>query len=235
MKDSEALEMIGAKHRDRLLTAYTTMSGNGASPAEVNRVLTDMIMQSTRAADVDGAALARRQLEDLGIEVSSNYFTPRTSRELRNEATRKAARDRKRLQMAVSTILTGDPEEVLMRLGRLALAEAIESARNTTATYMRGSKKVRGWVRELDSDPCELCRWWWRDGRVWPENHDMPVHKGCACAQKWVRKSEASITVVSRKGEKASAERRAAGTLEQRREMDVSDYSSRSVRVRRDQ
>lgn len=181
MKDSEVLEMIGAKHRDRLLKAYAAMVKNGANPDEVTRVLTDMLVQSTGAAGVDGAALARRQLEDLGIDIDPTDINPLISKSLRD-----AVEDRERLAMAVGTILAGDPDDTAMRLGRLALSEAIEFARGTTGTYMRESEQVGGWVRELDSDPCQLCQWWSRDGRVWPVEHDMPVHKGCACAQQWV-------------------------------------------------
>ena len=234
MKDSEALELIGAKHRDRLLDAYATMTANGASPAEVTRVLSDMLVQSTGAAGLDGAALARRQLEELGIDIAPDYFAPLTERSAKNDAIQRAIADRARFDSALSTILDGDVEAVTMRLGRLALAEAIESARTVSAQYMRGSKKVSGWIRELDSDPCQLCTWWWRDGRVWPADHEMPVHKGCACAQRWTRRATASIRMVSEAGERQSAERAAAGTVDERRQMRVADYSSRSVRGKRD-
>lgn len=230
MKDSAALELIGAEHRDRIVRAYETMTANGAGPDEITRVLSDMLVQSNGAAGVDGAALARRQLEDLGIDVAPDYFDPLTSRSARNDAIQRAMADRERFGTAVGTILDGDPESIAMRLGRLALSEAIEAARGTTATYMRGSRKVDGWIRELDSDPCQLCQWWHRDGRVWPADHTMPVHKGCACAQRWVRRSAASVRMVGEQGEAQSAERLAAGTLEERRGMNVGDYSSRSVR-----
>src|SRR5699024_11600567 len=75
--------------------------------------------------------------------------------------------------------------DALPILGRLALSEAVDSARAVCAEYMQGTRQVDGWVRQLDSDPCELCRWWHRDGRIWPASHTMPAHKGCACAQRW--------------------------------------------------
>lgn len=227
MKDSAALELIGAEHRDRIVRAYETMTANGASPDEITRVLSDMLVQSNGAAGVDGAALARRQLEDLGIDIAPDYFDPLTSRSARNDAIQRALAERERFGTAVSTILDGDPESIAMRLGRLALSEAIEAARGTTATYMRGSQKVQGWIRQLDSDPCELCRWWWWDGRVWPADHSMPTHQGCACAQRWVRRASASIRMVSEEGERRSAERDRAGTLEDRRRMTRADYEQR--------
>lgn len=232
MKDSEALELIGAKHRDRILDAYATMTANGASPDEIARVLADMLVQSNGAAGVDGAALARRQLEELGIEVAPDYFRPLTERSATNDAIQRAVEDRQRFQTAMATILAGDEDSIAMRLGRLAWSEVIGSARTVSADYMRGSKKVRGWVRQLDSDPCQLCEWWWRDGRVWPASHEMPVHTGCACAQRWVREYAASVRMVSEAGQRQSAERAAAGTVDERRRMRVADYSSRSVRGR---
>lgn len=227
MKDSEALELIGAKHRDRIMDAYATMTANGASPAEVTRVLSDMLVQSTGAAGLDGAALARRQLEELGIDIAPDYFAPLTERSARNDAIQRAIADRARFDSALSTILDGEVEAVAMRLGRLALAEAIESARTVSAQYMRGSKKVSGWIREVDSDPCQLCTWWWWEGRVWPAGHSMPTHKGCACAQRWVRRAEASVRMVSGKGVMYSEQRDTVGTLEDRRRMSMAEYRER--------
>lgn len=225
MKDSETLELIGAKHRDRLLEAYARLAEPPAADrGTMTRVLADMLVQSNGAAGLDGAALARRQLEELGVEVAPDYFAPLTSRSARNDAIHRAIEDRARFDRALGTILDGDDEAVAMRLGRLALSESIESARGVSSDYMRGSRTVEGWVRELDSDPCELCRWWHRDGRVWPAGHSMPTHQGCACAQRWVRTAGASVRMVSAKGEAASAKRDRAGTLEDRRQMTTADY-----------
>ena len=229
MKDTDVLEAIGAAARDRITSAYERMTANGAEPDMIRRVLVDMLTQSTGAARVDGEALALRQLDELGIQVAPGYGNVQTPGSL----VQQAARDRAGMSTAVDTIL-GDhslsPEALSMKLGRLALAESIEAARASTTSLMRGSQRVDGWIRQLDSDPCELCRWWWRDGRVWPAEHEMPTHKGCACAQRWVRRASASIRMVSEEGERASAERAAAGTLEERRTMSEGAYSSRATR-----
>ena len=225
MKDSEVLELIGAKHRDRILDAYARMtSPPAADPATVTRVLSDMLVQTTGAAGLDGAALARRQMEELGIEVAPDYFRPLTEQTAKNDAIRRAVEDRARFDRAVSTILEGGDEAAAMRIGRLALSEAVDSARAVCAEYMRGTRQVSGWVRQLDSDPCELCTHWSWDGRVWPAGHSMPTHKGCACAQRWVRRSAASIRMVSSKGQRYSAERDRVGTLEDRRRMSSDEY-----------
>ena len=225
MNDSEVLELIGAKHRDRILDAYARMTAPpAADPSTMTRVLSDMLVQTNGAAGLDGAALARRQMEELGIEVAPDYFAPLTERSARNDAIHRAVEDRARFDTAVSTILDGGDEAAAMRLGRLALAEAIDSARAVAAEYMRGTQQVSGWVRQLDSDPCELCTHWSWSGRVWPADHSMPTHKGCACAQRWVRTAAASVRMVSSKGQRYSAERDQVGTLEDRRRLSSDEY-----------
>ena len=87
--------------------------------------------------------------------------------------------DPKRVRRAVSTILS-DPERAPQRLERLAMNEPIQTATSTFQTAGREAGAKR-WVRGLDADPCQLCRWWHRDGQSWPMSHTMPRHKGCAC------------------------------------------------------
>lgn len=225
MNDSEVLELIGAKHRDRILDAYARMTAPpAADPSTMARVLSDMLVQANGAAGLDGAALARRQMEELGIEVAPDYFARMTERSARNDAIHRAIEDRARFDTAVSTILDGGDEAAAMRLGRLALAEAIDSARAVAAEYMQGTQQVSGWVRQLDSDPCELCTHWSWSGRVWPADHSMPTHKGCACAQRWVRTAAASVRMVSSKGQRYSEERDLVGTLEDRRRLSSEEY-----------
>jgi hypothetical protein len=68
-----------------------------------------------------------------------------------------------------------------MRLERLARSEVFETAQQATHDAMQKQPLVEGWVRHMDADPCQLCRWWWREGRIWPKAHPMPRHKGCNC------------------------------------------------------
>lgn len=228
MKDFELLELIGAKHQDRILDAYARMTAPPAADrGTTTRVLSDMLVQTNGAAGLDGAALARRQIEELGIEVAPDYFAPLTERTAKNDAIRRAVEDRARFDKAVATILDGDEEVAALRLGRLALAESVDSARAVSSEYMQGTRQVDGWTRQLDSDPCELCHWWHRDGRVWPASHTMPTHKGCTCAQRWVRTAAASVRMVSKEGRKRSQERELAGELEDRRQMSTADYRRR--------
>lgn len=91
--------------------------------------------------------------------------------------------DVERLTRAAHTLLddlddTPDPEARVKRLGR---AEPLRTAADAYSEGMARSPHVTGWVRELDDDPCQLCTWWYRDGRVWPADHPMPTHPGCSC------------------------------------------------------
>lgn len=88
-----------------------------------------------------------------------------------------------RLGKAASTVLevadrSEVPEAIVGRLGR---SEPLETAARSYSEAMNRNKWVKGWVRHLSAGACELCRWWWRNGRVWPAGHPMPTHKGCAC------------------------------------------------------
>lgn len=83
------------------------------------------------------------------------------------------------------------PEKIVGRLGR---AEPLNAAARTYSDAVRESTLTEGWVRGLDGDPCQLCRWWWRDGRVWPKAHPMPTHPGCACVPRPVWRSRIKET-----------------------------------------
>jgi hypothetical protein len=90
------------------------------------------------------------------------------------------------LKAATTTLLdvakeSPAPESIVSRLAR---SEPLESATKAFGEAMPQQPLVKGWVRQLDADPCQLCQWWSRDGRVWPANHPMPRHRGCECVQK---------------------------------------------------
>ena len=113
-----------------------------------------------------------------------------------------------RLETAVETILSGDGDP-RMQLSRLGRAEPVEAVQDGYTGAIARSKLLQGWTRGLEADACELCQWWWREGRVWPKDHIMPRHKGCECMPEPVLTAE--ITGTSRKGKNRSAERAAAG------------------------
>ena len=85
-----------------------------------------------------------------------------------------------RLTKALTTIL-GSDKDTRMQIERLVRGEITQAAQDAYADSMKNIPEVEGWVRGLDSGACELCRWWWREGRVFRPEHRMPTHTGCLC------------------------------------------------------
>lgn len=214
MIDSEILTTIGWTTADRVTGAYQRMLANGADQTTMHRVLVDMLVSGRAGAAVDGEAMALRQLEEMGLTIAAQTDVRAKNRAQRNAATIQAGADRDRFTKGIAVILDETDEDIIqMKLSRMARSEAIDAARDTTTATMRRSRLTTGWVRQLDADPCELCVWWGRDGRVWPASHAIPTHKGCACAQRWVREHDISIRDVSARAQAAS-DRRTNTTIE---------------------
>ena len=85
-----------------------------------------------------------------------------------------------------------------LRFERLARAEPLETAQQFSVDMMAAQPLVEGWTRQMDSDPCQLCVWWWREGRVWPKVHPFQSHKGCNCQPKVVLTENIESTEYSR-------------------------------------
>lgn len=78
-----------------------------------------------------------------------------------------------------------DPEldAIHSRLRRIGNAEPLEATQRGYSAALVESDDVNGWVRNVEPDACDLCEWWYFDGRVWPASSTMPTHKGCVCSQ----------------------------------------------------
>lgn len=86
-------------------------------------------------------------------------------------------------ERAVGTVMAGEEATRRARLERLARGAVARAGQDGRETALRQSPLVTGWTRGLDSTACQLCVWWWREGRVWPKSHHMPRHPGCTCVQ----------------------------------------------------
>ncbi len=91
------------------------------------------------------------------------------------------ADDPDRLDQAAHTILASPNGLSPGRWERLARAEPIRAAADAYSAAIGRSRAVTGWRRGLSPAACQLCRWWWREGRIWPADHPMPRHTGCTC------------------------------------------------------
>lgn len=111
-------------------------------------------------------------------DLSMSAELSRLDLQLRGVAGVDAASKRDTYQTALETILGGDGD-IAMQLERLSLNVPLEAAQVAYDKAIASSGK--GWVRQLEGDPCQLCRWWWREGQVWPADHPMPTHPGCEC------------------------------------------------------
>ena len=79
-----------------------------------------------------------------------------------------------------------DDDEALTRFDRLARSEPLETAQQAVHDAMQSQPLVEGWTRQMDDDPCQLCQWWSREGRVWPKAHPFQRHVWCNCQAKIV-------------------------------------------------
>ena len=107
--------------------------------------------------------------------------------------------DSERLIKAATTVLTEGLDDAETRLARLGRAEPLEAACWGTHDAVQKQPLVEGWVRQFDADPCQLCVWWWREGRVWPKAHPMPRHKGCNCQPRVVLREGIQSTGYTRR------------------------------------
>ena len=112
--------------------------------------------------------------------------------------------DTDRLAKAATTVLdvaraSDVPEAIIGRLGR---SEPLNTAARTYSDNIAASPLVEGWTRHMDADPCQLCKWWWRDGRVWPKKHRFQTHTGCACVPRPVWRKHIQSTGYTRRLER---------------------------------
>lgn len=197
---------IGTQHGLSIETTIRKLLKASAPAADWRHALAARIVAGNTASSAEGesqALLDRELIKDTPSSTDRLRLT-----ELQHHL------NQGRIRTAVTTILDDldveddeSVEHMITRMERLARAEAIESAQAGYGKGMARSKKVEGWIRDLESNACELCQWWSRDGRVWPANHVMPTHPGCACAQEFVVRRADEIRDVTLKAYYASENR----------------------------
>lgn len=166
----EALNRVSTAQQATVLALWENVEAGDLTESEFVEVVAAIITRGNALGYTLGAATVRSRIEAL-------TGTP----ELVGVATT-AHLDPDRIRGALGTVLASDLDTV-MQLSRLVDNEPKQAAATGTADAISGSPKVTGWTRDLDGDPCQLCVWWSRDGRVWPSDHPMPRHTGCACTQ----------------------------------------------------
>lgn len=112
-----------------------------------------------------------------------------------------------RLAKAATTVIvvaraSDVPDNIIARLAR---SEPLKTASETYHRELITSTLVEGWTRQMDPDPCQLCMWWWREGRVWPKRHPFQRHPGCACVPRPVWRKRIASTQYTRRLERNTA------------------------------
>lgn len=165
------LDGLTTSQKERVRVALASLEEGLLTSSEFVDVVASIVLSGNARAYSIGAALARSLIEN------QTGLVETTPASIAGHAL-----DTERVRSGLATILATD-KDTLMQLQRLAGNEAQQAATDGSSDVLAASQRATGWVRELDADACQLCRWWWRDGRVWRTNHPMPRHPGCGCQQ----------------------------------------------------
>lgn len=170
----DQLVALSEKSETAVIRVYRKYVAGEISKEATKSLLAAVIAQAnSRAVALADLALAAQLMLALGEPVAvAGTVAPLT--------------DTERLIAAAATVLAvaEESESSEAIVGRLGRNEPLSSAAESFSAGMKKNRRVKGWVRDLEPDACQLCEWWWRDGRVWPAAHPMPRHPGCTCSQK---------------------------------------------------
>lgn len=176
-----ALHRLGDDTAARVLAIYASFTeGNLDSDETVGLIATTVALGNSRATALADASLAATLMLALREPIPTLGLLPPPG-------------DVQRLHKAAGTLLdvVEDTPDPLARVGRLGHSEPLTRAADAFSEGMAKSVHVTGWRRGLSGSPCQLCRWWWRDGTIWPATHPMPTHKGCSCTPQPTTKENA--------------------------------------------
>lgn len=163
----ETVRQLG-ENSQKILTQLWTAVESGRLPA---RDFPDVAAQVLAVANERGRAAA---------EIALNGYMTAATGQVTFPVQFVPVDDTARLTKAMNTILAAE-QDTVMQIARIALVEPLEAAARRFSDGVARHPKAHGWVRQLEPDACQLCVWWWREGRIWPKEHRMPTHKGCTC------------------------------------------------------
>ncbi|KUI27753.1 hypothetical protein [Mycobacterium sp. GA-2829] len=182
---------LAATTQQEVLTVYAAYTAGQISMEDAMLIIGGIINRATAAAVTLGDLWLTAQIEELtGVATRSVGVLPTD--------------DSERLITAVHTVLT-EQADAEMRLSRLARSESLEAAQNGIHEAMQSQQLVEGWTRQMDADPCQLCTWWWREGRIWPKEHPFQRHKGCNCQPRIVLAEDIKSTGYTRQLRRSAA------------------------------
>jgi len=177
------------------LIAATVNAANAASFSLADAYIAIQIEQATGVPAPATGVLPLDELERLIVAVHTIF-----------DDMRQAAEAHVAASGPESAEPASDPAQTAgMRLERLARSEPLETGQKASVAAMAQQPLVEGWTRHMDADPCQLCQWWDRDGRIWPKDHPFQSHKGCNCQPKVVLAQSIRSTEYTRRLERANA------------------------------
>lgn len=173
----DTLAQLAEDSEQTVLAAYHSYLEGLLDREETVQIIAQLIAEANgRARSLADMAMATQMMIELGepLPVSGVDFPDESPR----------------LRKAADTTLTVAeaspvPDAIV---GRLARSEPLEAAAEAAQDSMVRSGLTRGWIRQKSANACQLCEWWWREGRVWPAEHPFQHHKGCTCSPKPVLK-----------------------------------------------
>lgn len=174
MSYTDTLHRLGTASERAVLSVYAAFLDGSLSRADTVAYMAGLIARyNGRARSLADLAMAAELMAALGEPVPATGITM-------------PAGEPARLAKAAGTVLVVAEESDVPQaiVARLARCEPLAAAADTYTDVMIRSGRTRGWTRHISSGACQLCRWWWRDGRVWPAEHPFQHHKGCTCSPK---------------------------------------------------
>lgn len=163
------LDRLTARQQATVVTAHGSYEAGHLSAVEFTAVITRIVVTGNARGYALGAALARSLIEQA---VRVPQVTPATPSGQHLDEVRVAG--------AVGTVLATDGD-TLMRLQRLAGNEPQQAAVDGQQDVLGASDLVDGYIRDLESDSCGLCKWWASESYKFRAGAKFPRHTNCRC------------------------------------------------------
>ena len=191
LRFEDMLERLGSQGRDAVLSTYKLYEAGLIDSETFVDVASELLQHINERSAVFGHT-SYAQVRAILLD---------TAAELPATVTPTASTSSGGLAQSLQTILEGEPEQIAGRLERLGYVLPIESTHSGYESALQADGMVEGWQRGLNDDACQLCRWWSRDGRIWPKVQPFQTHRGCKCQQvpKIASEDDVPITALERK------------------------------------
>lgn len=191
LRFEDMLERLGSQGRDAVLSTYQLYEAGLIDSDTFIDVASELLQHINERSAVFGQT-SYAQVRAILLD---------TATELPATATATASTSSGGLAQSLQTIIEGAPEQVVGRLERLGYVLPIESTQESYSAALQADGMVEGWQRGLNDDACQLCRWWSREGRIWPKVQPFQTHKGCKCQQvpKVASEDDVPVTELERK------------------------------------